>query len=401
MTMKALTRATIEAMRKPKTGQYDIFDKGYPGLHIRVGRRNKTFAAFYRRGGKLCRVSLGVFPAMSLAQAREAWRKVREQVAAGQEPVVGLPRPEAPPATGPTFKDVFEEWMRRDQEKNRSATAVRKNITREFLPLWKDRAFEAITRREIREAINGIADRGAPAMAQQSHSRLRRLFTWAVSQDIVAANPMLGLEPPAGGTTKRDRVLSDAELVRVWNAAGELGYPMGPAHQLLILTGARREEIGKLLWSEINDSTITLKAERTKNGEMHDVPLSSAARALLASLPRFEETDAVFSFDGRRPVRSWFEAKKKLDAAVKIDQWRVHDLRRTTATGLQKLGVALPVTEAVLGHVSGSRGGIVGVYQRHNYAGEKRSALEAWGAYVEALVVGKKPGDVVPFTRQA
>jgi integrase len=400
VTIKALTVEGIKAMKRAKIGeQYDIFDQGYPGLHIRVGRRNKTFCTYYRLDKKLCRVKLGIFPAMTLAQAREAWRKVREDVAAGLQPVT---KPIRTPAPAPvlTFKRVFEDWMARDQADNRSARAVRKNMENEFLPLWADRAFKEIARSEIRDAIDKIADRGVVAMARRSHARLRRLFTWAVSRDIIAVNPMTGLEAP-GSETERDRVLTDPELVAVWNAAGELGYPMGPAIQLLILTGARREEIGKLRWSEIDDGVIKLKGERTKNGEPHDIPLSSSARSLLANLPRFAESDFVFTYDGRRPVHSWPLAKQKIDAVVRIEAWRLHDLRRTTATNLQKLGVSLQVTESVLGHVSGSRAGVIGIYQRHQYAAEKSSALEAWAAYVDALAAGKTPGDVVPFTRQS
>ena len=108
----------------------------------------------------------------------------------------------------------------------------------------------------------------------------------------------------------------------------------------------------------------------------------------------------VFSANGHRHVASWSDAKEKIDTMVALLPWRIHDLRRTVATGMQRLGVQLQVVEAVLGHVAGSRAGVVGIYQRHDYAAEKRAALEAWGAHVTALIEGRAPGTVVPMRGQ-
>jgi integrase len=166
---------------------------------------------------------------------------------------------------------------------------------------------------------------------------------------------------------------------------------------MLILTGARREEIGQLRWSEIDNNTIKLAGSRTKNGEPHNIPLSAAACAVLHNLPRIAESDFVFTLDGSHAVSGWSRAKVDLDDLAAIAPWRTHDLRRTAATGLQKLSTPLQVTEAILGHVAGSRGGVVGIYQRYTYDKERRTALEAWGAHVMALVEGQKPGKVLPM----
>jgi integrase len=210
-----------------------------------------------------------------------------------------------------------------------------------------------------------------------------------VGRGIIDINPLADLPKP-GQETRRDRVLKDDELVAVWNAAEKLGWPFGPAFQLLILTGARREEIGQLRWSEVEANTINLVGSRTKNGEPHHIPLSAVACAVLRNLPRIVGSDFVFTSTGKRPLGMWSRAKAKIDALTALSSpWVTHDLRRTCATGLQKLGTPLQVTEAVLGHTAGSRGGIIGIYQRHDYAGEKRAALEAWGAHVLALVEGR------------
>jgi len=182
----------------------------------------------------------------------------------------------------------------------------------------------------------------------------------------------------------RERVLTDAELGRVWKGADRIGL-LGSATRLLILTGARREEITQLRWSEIEGDTITLSNGRTKNGEAHLIPLSTAARKLLDSVPRIANSDFVFTNDGVKPIVAWAKPKADLDDVTGVTDWRIHDIRRTVATGMQKLGIPLVVTESILGHTSGSRAGIVGVYQLHDYAQEKRAALEAWGQHVAKL----------------
>ena len=210
----------------------------------------------------------------------------------------------------------------------------------------------------------------------------------------MTVNPVTALPKP-GDETRRDRVLNDAELIAVWNAAEKIGYPYGQATQLLILTGARRQEIAALRWSEFRDAAIHLSGARTKNTLPHLIPLSSFACSILDSFPR--KGDFVFSLTGKFPVRNWSRAKADLDDFAGITEpFVIHDIRRSVATGLQKLKVPLEVTEAVLGHVSGSRAGIVGIYQKHDYAPEKRAALEAWGAHVMGLVEGGRRARCCP-----
>ena len=142
---------------------------------------------------------------------------------------------------------------------------------------------------------------------------------------------------------------------------------------------------------------IELQGSRTKNSEAHTIPLSRQAAALIERLPRVADCEFVFSTTGKTPVSGWSRAKRLLDQTASnlnrkrtLPDWRLHDLRRTIATGLQRLGVNLQVIEAVLGHIAGSRAGIVGVYQRHAFGAEKRAALDAWARHVEGIVSGKK-----------
>ena len=386
--IRGLTDAAARRLKAPATGQIDYHDSDYPGLILRVscgGRKVWTYN--YRIRGKKRRFTLDLYPVMSVADAHDAWRKARDEVRAGRDPSRQQERVS-------DFKAVFEEWLARDQKGNRSMPAVKQRIEREVLPHWGDRKISDIGRRDVLDAIDAVADRGAVIAARRLHQHLHRLFKWAVGRGIIESNPLADVPRP-GSETKRDRVLSDAELVKVWNAAEELRYPYGPAFQLLILTGARRAEIGQLRWSEIEDGAISLSGARTKNGAPHIIPLSGAARAILEGQPRI--SDHVFTL-GKKALSSWARAKREIDGMAALGvPWVTHDLRRTTATGLQRLKTPLEVTEAILGHVSGSRAGIVGIYQKHDYAPEKRAALEAWGAHVMALVEGQALGKVLPM----
>jgi integrase len=371
----SITEPAARKFTVPASGQVDHFDKQYPGLALRVscgGRRSWTYT--YRIGGKQKRMTLGLFPAeLTVAQAHDAWRKARDSVRTGRDPSLAPSKDD--------FRHVFEEWMKRDQCDNRSTADTRRKFEKNILPHWQHRPIASIGRRDLLDVINAIADRGAIIQARRIQSRLHRLFAWAVGYGYIETNPVTGLPKP-GSEKSRDRVLTDDELLKVWQGAERLGYPYGPAVQLLILTGARRDEIASLRWSEIIGDTISLSGDRTKNGQAHIIPLSAPARDILNRLPRVVNRDFVFS-NGMRPISCWPRATKELPKFA--NHWTIHDLRRTLATGLQRLGVPLQVTEAVLNH-TGSRAGIVGIYQRHDYAQEKRSALDAWGAHVASLV---------------
>jgi integrase len=182
--------------------------------------------------------------------------------------------------------------------------------------------------------------------------------------------------------------------------AVDLGWPFGPVVRLLILSGQRRSEIAGMHWQEIDfeKRVFTLPKERAKNGAEHAVPLSSAAIAILESVPRIaSKTGLVFTTNGKSPVDGFGSAKVRLDASLpgSMPSWVLHDLRRTFASGCARLGIGLPVVEKLLNHTSGSFRGVTGIYQRFDFASEQRAAVETWARYVEALVTGEAAGNVV------
>jgi integrase len=316
--------------------------------------------------------------------------------------------------------------MRRDGE----AWAV---IEGRAVSLWGQKRAQDITRRDVREHLEALAE-SAPIGANRTFSELRKFFNWAAGKDIVTASPLAGLQPPSEENASRNRVLirrseipgsTDDELRWLWQAAanynrpeegegkGGIGRkhrgPFGPMVQMLILTGQRRTEVAAMEWREVDleARTWTIPASRAKNGQAHLVPLSDAAVAVLESLPRIKGHGYVFTTDGENPVSGFSRMKNRIVALMKesagkeIPDWTLHDIRRTVAAGMQRLGVRMEVTEKVLNHVSGSFGGIAGVYQVHDFAEEKRTALEAWARFVTDLVEGADKTNVVPLRERA
>ena len=236
-----------------------------------------------------------------------------------------------------------------------------------------------ISKRDVVAVLDAIVDRKAPYQARQTQSYLKRFFKWCHGRDLIEANPIAAMEM-LGKAKSRDRVLTDAELVKVWLAANS-----GPHHavvRLLILTGTRREEIAKLRWSEIDDDVLRLGGDRMKMDEKHVVHLSAPALEVLRGIPRNGEF--VFTLDGVKPLpNTWNRAKAKLDKACGVTDWQIRDLRRTVDTGMNEVGVEPHIVEAVLAH---KVKGIAGVYNRAKYEAAKRKALEAWGDHVAKLV---------------
>jgi integrase len=218
----------------------------------------------------------------------------------------------------------------------------------------------------------------APMTANRVHGIVRKFFNWCIEHDLIANSPVAGVRAP-NKEVSRDRVLTDDELRTVWRAVET--DPHAAIVQLLILTGQRRSEVAGMMWSEIDlDAALwTLPRERVKNARRHEVPLSKQAVAILRRVPRIDD----YSVFALKPPHGVLQRTKE---RVGVDSWTLHDLRRTAASGMARLGASLAVIEKVLNHVSGSFAGIVGVYQRHEFAEEKRAALQMWADHVERLV---------------
>jgi integrase len=226
---------------------------------------------------------------------------------------------------------------------------------------------------------------------------LQRLFRWAISRGDLERSPMEGMETPPA-VKARDRWLSDGELGLVWNNAMPTHPCFGPIIRLQIMTGQRREEVSSLRWEELDRAEClwTLPGERAKNGEPNRIPLNALAIKVLDQVADgqiWPKRGKLFSTSTGGPFTAYHKAKEKLDHLIAtedgmpIPPWRLHDLRRTVATGFQRIGVRFEVTEAVLNHVGGSRAGVAGIYQRHDWKAEKQEALRLWNDHVQSILV--------------
>jgi integrase len=407
MEMK-LTQRRIEDLECPLGKKNAIVFDG--GLAVRASAgaekgslERKSFFVQYSYGGIKRRVPLGKCRDVSLADAIKAAKAVAGRVAQGRDPW-REDREETRAAklksahdklTLDTLVDQWAELHLTDKRPRYAAEAVR--AIRSVLKKYLSWPAAAIDRKVAVRVTDALRKEGSPIMAARAASYARAAYQWAVKRGALETNPFLHL--PVAPTVKRKRVMTDDELRSVWTATAP-GSPFNSIVRMLILTGQRREEVAGMAWSEISPdgATWTIPAARAKNNAEHIVPLSAPAQAIVAAQlrpqpkpgkPGEKVPDLVFPGLHGTPFNGFSKAKDALDRLSGVTGWVLHDLRRTTATNLQKLGVRLEVTEAVLNHVSGSRGGIVGVYQRHSWADEKRAALAAWGARVEAIVEGR------------
>lgn len=392
-----LTARTVETI-KGGSARREIADSLMPGLYFVVQPSGaKSWAVRYRSGGRSRKHTVGAYPAIDLKSARNIASKALRAVAEGRDPAIEKAKQRH--AQADTVAALAKQFVERHCEReNRPRTAVetKRLLDLHVLPRWRHRVVREITKRDVIELLDRVMDNGKPIAANRTLAAIRKMLNWAVSRDILAASPCAGVKPPTAERS-RDRALTDAELRNVWQGAGKLGGPFGALVKLLILTGQRRDEVARMQWSEIDlgDRLWALPPERVKNNKSHEVPLSESAIAVLTALPRIGDR-FVLTTTGEAPASGYSKGKRRLDALLPPDMpaWRLHDFRRTFASGLAKLGINLPVIEKVLNHSSGSFAGIVGVYQKHSFADEKRRAIDAWAAFVADLV-SDRPRNIV------
>ena len=253
----------------------------------------------------------------------------------------------------------------------------------------------------MRERKRKGATGGAAVQAGKMLTRLRTFFGWAAANDFVTADPTAGVRRPAK-EAQRDRVLDDDEIVAFWTTAGKLGNPFSHLFRLMLLTAQRESEVAGMCWLELDlgGQTWTIPGSRAKNGKPHIVHLSELAVEVIEAVPRVVGQDLLFSGSGKTPVSGFSRAKGRLDASMDVDApWVLHDLRRTATTGMARLGIAPHVADKVLNHTAGTIRGVAAVYNRFEYLDERKTALDAWGHYIERLI-GRDPQNVVPI-RQA
>jgi integrase len=370
-----LTTAAVEGLELD-TGVADkiVFDDDVPGFGVRVRASGaRTWIFQYKIGGKTRRLVLGQVSAIKLAKARDIAGELHAKVRLGGDPA--SEKREKVQRALHTFVNLVERFLEQYRARPRTRGEVERYLRKYAAPLHP-MPVGAISLRDVADLLAKIDKASGAVTANRVRATLSACFSWGMREGLAPSNPVANTNKRE--EQPRDRVLANGELKRIWNAASDDTY--GTIIKLLILTGQRRGEIAQLRWSEVYFAAgvVSFPAERTKNKRPHVIPLPPTARALLEKRPR--AGDAVFK------LTAWSLHKDLLDKRSGVTGWTVHDLRRTTATGMADIGIQPHIIEAVLNHVSGHRGGVAGIYNRANYAAEKAAALARWDEHVASII---------------
>jgi integrase len=443
---KVLTSAAVERYR-PAGQRREIRDLGAQGLHLVVQPSGgKSWCLRFRRpDGSPAKLTLGPvdisgkeMPAdpvmgapLTLAGARALAAEVHRQRKMGRDVIADYAaakhrrRIEVEEGAANSFAALVPRFIVEYAQKKTRRWRVTARllglrypkdggeptvITGGLVERWAARPVGEIDGADIWAVVDETRRLGVPGLVRRSDgltdgqaralfAALSAIFGWCARHRKVAANPCAGLHRP-GAAVARDRVLASGEIVKFWSAAEAASEPLGQLLKLLLLTGCRLREVSEMSRAELSDDgqTWTIPGERTKNHRVHIVPLPPLARSILATVKPIAG-GLMFTTNGRTPISVGSKIKGKLDAAMKIPLWRLHDLRRTFVTGLAELGIRGDVIELAVNHVSGLRGGIAGVYNRSELMPERRAALERWASHVMGLVAGKA-ANVVELARQ-
>jgi len=417
---RILTERTINALKPAREGKrYDRPDGIVPGLAVRVtakGTRTFVLTTRYPGGSNPTRRALGEVGELTLADARDKARDWLKLIKTGVDPKTieeaqrkaeSEKQLAAERAERNTFAAVVEIFLREyvHGRKLRKAKAIEREIRNELVPHWGDKPIQLITRDDVEDVIDAIVKRPAPRYAHNILDDIKMFFGWCV--DVVkrdrpyklSVSPCDRIKPGKliGAKKIRTRVLDDRELRALWLAADKLGYPIGLVVQMLMLTGARLNEVARARWREF-DGVWKIPPERFKSGQEHPLPITKDMRALLDGLPRFKSGDFLFSSRyGAAPVNGFSKAKERLDTLIgDIPPWTFHDIRRSVRSRFSALRVPDHVAEMAIGH---GRKGLARVYDQHRYETEIREALEAWQASLRLIV--NPPDNVVQLPARA
>jgi integrase len=399
-----LTQKAVAALKLDDKDDVIVFDGSMPGFgyRLRIGAGGKVLRSWvcqYRHGGATRRQTLGSAEVLGAEQARLMAKKALGRVANGEDPQAS--KRDRRGKDRHTLKATVADYLAIKQRavRPRTYTDMTRYLTdkRYFGPLHS-LALDQISRKDVATRLNRIALESSSIVALRARAQLSALFAWAMQAGLVEANPVVGTGKPKG-SQPRDRVLSDSELASIWKACGDDDH--GRCIRLLILLGARRQEIGNIAWSECDfeRGVWTLPAARSKNGRAHTLPLLPSMLAIIKDVPHMASRDQLFGARANG-FTGWSRGKAALDARSRVKNWTTHDIRRSVATRMADLGVLPHVIEQILNHQSGHKRGPAGIYNRSSYEREVRSALALWHDHLRTLVAGGKR-KIIPYAPHA
>jgi integrase len=386
-------------------------DPGAPGLCVRPGGHVSFYNAKHPKGSKQTVWTwLGNYPALSLSAARLRSTEVSMAIADGKSVPVPVPG-------GMTLADAIELYIEKCLDQKRTRVEIEQLFRSKVIPGIGRLPITAVRHEDVVTLLRGIADRaecypsgrirsGGPHSAHKTLVHLKGFFQWAVFDSVggLKTNPTTAI--PAKELLRnrtfnrtRDRVLDDDELRAIWQAAERIGYPFGTLIMSLILTGQRLNEIARARWCEIVDGALEVPPERMKNKRPHSLPLTPRMRKLVGSLPNLGPNAYLFTTTGgARPISGFSKSKAALDRMLEdVAPWQLHDIRRSTRTGLASAGVPVFDAELIVAH---QQSGVHGTYDRHRYQAEKLAGLLKWEAKL-AEILEPPPDNVVEMPERA
>lgn len=423
-----LTDAAVKRLKTPADAdRIEYWDTKTSGFGIRIssaGVRSWVMILRVLKDGRLQqqRLTLGRYPGVSLAEARAKAIEARGQAEQGEDPGAALRDKKAAKvdASRNTFETVVGEFLSKYRGRQnrkpapRTMAEIKRVLESDLFADWRTRPMTGICKRDVMDVLDILIDRGSEVMANRTLAYLSMLFGWALHREIIAADPTAGIKKP-GAERSRERVLTLDEMRAIWHGTeptqANHGELFAGIVRILMLTGQRREEVGGMRWSEIDGETWTLPAERTKNHREHIVHLSAPVLGILEERKAEQramgiKSDFVFTSGIKREEKpptsfsGWSKSKDRLNRRAEIAPWTLHDLRRTLATRMaEDLHIPPHVIEATINHVSGSRAGVAGTYNRALYLDERRAALGAWAGYVLRIVGEIEADNVVNMAR--
>ncbi|MFN7984394.1 MAG: tyrosine-type recombinase/integrase [Vicinamibacterales bacterium] len=383
-----LTARFVDTVKPTPGKRIEYVDREVPGLALRVMPTGiKSWTVRYRHRSRLRRLTLGSVTAVSLSQARDRARDELHGVSHGADPA----SVKQASRKAETFEELAAFYMERwAKPRKRSWKADDNLIRRRILPSWRRRAIADITRRDVRDMVQSVADAGAPVVANRVAALLSKMFSVALDWDLVTVNPAVRIPRPAVERA-RDRVLNEDEIRVLWAAFDRLAPPMAAFYKLRFLTAQRGGEVASMRWADVDldGGWWTVPASQSKNKLAHRVPLNGSAVTLLAERLACAHPDSALVLEAHY-CRAGAGARGKRQqaaaaASFPLVDFRGHDLRRTAASFMASGGVPRLTISKILNHVEH---GVTKVYDRHSYDPEKRQALEWWDRRLSAIVEG-------------
>jgi integrase len=387
-----LTAAFVHALKPPERGQIDYWDTHLSGFGLRISEGGrKAWTVFYRHRGRLRRLTLGHYPTLSLADARQLAKAALRDAQHGLDPA-GAKRDAN---SAESFADLGTLYLERHAKiMKRTWREDERKIRRELLPRWANRKAAEIGRKDVIILLDSIVARGSGVLANRTRGLISKIFNFGIRRGIVELNPAQGVENP-GQEHQRDRVLSEDETRALWHALDSERPKIAAIFRLALLTAQRRGEVLGMRWDELDleGAWWTIPAERSKNGLAHRVPLGPRAFAILRELqnPPPGPIQVFPGSKGGQPIANIKKPMRRLIQRSEVD-FRFHDLRRTAASLMTGLGISRLVVGKILNHVER---GVTAIYDRHSYDSEKRAALLKWDRHVAEIVGGRPVRNVI------